>query len=220
MKIEKQTTYSYSLDLSFDTHIDDLLAFFQFPAKSRCLFISIKHKQTIKSTKKNLKKIMVRDGICGESANGSKNGRSHFKLMLCCLLLFIRPHIKFHQNRMKNTEVENFLYWSVLVGRAGRSKNACRHLKLFLCCFWSNISPHTKFHQNRTKNTEVENFHYWVPMPNAGLHEWNWLPNSDSKQIVMTSHHAKNQLDSSRRSRVIPSWKRYTTTTTPIRVEL
>ena len=31
-------------------------------------------------------------------------------------------------------------------------------------------------------------------------HEWNWLPNSDSKQIVMTSHHAKNQLDSSRRS--------------------
>jgi hypothetical protein len=30
MKIEKETTYSYSLgqDLSLDTHIDDLLAFF------------------------------------------------------------------------------------------------------------------------------------------------------------------------------------------------
>ena len=116
---------------------------------------------------------MVRDGICGESANGSKNGRSHFKLMLCCLLLFIRPHIKFHQNRMKNTEVENFLYWSVLVGRAGRSKNACRHLKLFLCCFWSNISPHTKFHQNRTKNTEVKNFHL-VGFGWSGWQVKNW----------------------------------------------
>ena len=54
MKIEKQTTYSYSLDLdlSFETHIDDVLAFFQNGAKSRRLFISIKHKQTIKSTKK------------------------------------------------------------------------------------------------------------------------------------------------------------------------
>jgi hypothetical protein len=31
MKIEKQTTYSYSLglDFSLDTHIEDLLAFFQ-----------------------------------------------------------------------------------------------------------------------------------------------------------------------------------------------
>ena len=34
----------------------------------------------------------------------------------------------------------------------------------------------------------------------AGLHGLNWLPNSDSKHIVMISHHAKNQLDSSRRS--------------------
>ena len=34
----------------------------------------------------------------------------------------------------------------------------------------------------------------------AGLHGLNWLPNSDSKHIVMISYHAKNQLDSSRRS--------------------
>ena len=36
MKIEKYTTYSYSLglDLSFDTHIDDLLTFFQNVHKS------------------------------------------------------------------------------------------------------------------------------------------------------------------------------------------
>ena len=38
----------------------------------------------------------------------------------------------------------------------------------------------------------------------AGLHGLNWLPNSDSKQIVMTSNHAKNQVDSLKRSRVIP----------------
>jgi hypothetical protein len=46
-------TYSYSLDLSFDNHIDDLSAFFQNGAKLRCLFIFIKHKQMIKSTKKD-----------------------------------------------------------------------------------------------------------------------------------------------------------------------
>jgi hypothetical protein len=57
MKIKKETTYSYSLDLSFDTHIDDLLAFFQNGAKSRRLFISIKHKQMIKSTKQ-------KSGLC------------------------------------------------------------------------------------------------------------------------------------------------------------
>ena len=62
---------------------------------------------------------------------------------------------------MKNTEVENFRYLSVLVGWAGRSKNGCRHFKLILCCFWAIISPHTKFHLNLTENTEVENFRYW-----------------------------------------------------------
>ena len=73
----------------------------------------------------------------------------------------ISPHTKFHPNRIKNTEVENFHYWSVLVGRAGWSQNDCSHFKLILCCFLSNISPHTKFHSNCMKNAEVENFRYW-----------------------------------------------------------
>ena len=29
----------------------------------------------------------------------------------------------------QKTEVKNFHYWSVLVGRAGKSKNGCSHLK-------------------------------------------------------------------------------------------
>ena len=65
---------------------------------------------------------------------------------------------------MKNAEVENFHYLSVLVGRTGRSKNGCRHFKLILRCFWAIINPHTKFHPNRKKNAEVENFHYWSVM--------------------------------------------------------
>ena len=32
-----------------------------------------------------------------------------------------------------------------------------------------------------------------------------WLENSDSKHKVITSYHTKNQLDSSKRSQVIPS---------------
>ena len=41
----------------------------------------------------------------------------------------------------------------------------------------------------------------------AGLRGQNWKPNCDSKQNVMTSHYAKFQLDSSKRSQVIPLWK-------------
>ena len=37
----------------------------------------------------------------------SKKSRGHLKLILCCSL----PHIKFHQNRMKNTEVPIFEFW-------------------------------------------------------------------------------------------------------------
>ena len=52
MKIGKQTTYSYSLglDLSLDTHIDDLIAFFQNINKS--LFMFTKCKQTTIENKK------------------------------------------------------------------------------------------------------------------------------------------------------------------------
>ena len=62
---------------------------------------------------------------------------------------------------MKNAEVENFHYWSVLVGQAGRSENLRRYLKLILHCFKVIISPHTKFCPHWMKNTDVENFCYW-----------------------------------------------------------
>ena len=62
-------------------------------------------------------------------AGRSKNGRRHFKLILCCFWAIISPHTKFHPNRTKNTEVENFRYWSVLVGRAGQWKNDRSHFK-------------------------------------------------------------------------------------------
>ena len=41
----------------------------------------------------------------------SKNSRGHLKLILCCSLPHIIPHIKFHLNRMKNTEVPIFEFW-------------------------------------------------------------------------------------------------------------
>ena len=60
----------------------------------------------------------------------AKNSRCYFKLVRCFLPdIIFSPHTKFNQNRMKNTEVENFHYWSVLVGRSGWSKNGCSHFK-------------------------------------------------------------------------------------------
>ena len=41
-------------------------------------------------------------------AGRSKNGRSHFKLILHHFSAIISPQTKFHQNRLKNTKVENF----------------------------------------------------------------------------------------------------------------
>ena len=38
----------------------------------------------------------------------SKNSRGHLKLILCCSLPDIIPHIKFHLNRMKNADVQIF----------------------------------------------------------------------------------------------------------------
>ena len=53
--------------------------------------------------------------------------KRHFKVILCCFWSIISPHTKFRPNLMKNAVVENFHYWSVLVGRAGRSKNGHNH---------------------------------------------------------------------------------------------
>ena len=73
----------------------------------------------------------------------------------------ISAHAKFHPNRINNREVENFHFWSILFGWAGRLINGRRHFKLILSCVFSMFSTHAKFHPNRTKNTEVRNFHFW-----------------------------------------------------------
>ena len=44
-------------------------------------------------------------GLVGR-AGMSKNGRRHFKLILCYFWAINSPHTKFHQNPMKNAEVE------------------------------------------------------------------------------------------------------------------
>ena len=41
----------------------------------------------------------------------SKNSCGHLKLILCCSLPDIIPHIKFNLYRMKNTEVPIFEFW-------------------------------------------------------------------------------------------------------------
>ena len=88
-------------------------------------------------------------------AGRSKNGRSHFKLILWCFWVIISPHTKFHPNRMKNIEVENFPYWSVLVGRAGRSKNGCSHFKNSDSQQRLTNDLCTKFQPNRMKFDQV-----------------------------------------------------------------
>ena len=53
-------------------------------------------------------------------------GRKMVVGILSVFCPIISPHTKFHPNRMKNTEVENFHYWSILVGLAVWSKNGLR----------------------------------------------------------------------------------------------
>merc|ERR1711990_857791 len=64
-------------------------------------------------------------------------------------------HTKFHPNRMKNAKVENFHYWAVLVGQAGRSKNGRSHFKHSVAV-WKVIKDLcTKFQLNRMKIGQV-----------------------------------------------------------------
>ena len=75
----------------------------------------------MKILKKNLKRIMVRDGICRESANRLKNSCSHFKLILYSFQPNIISHTNFHPNGMKNTKLKIFgigQFW--LVGLVGQ----------------------------------------------------------------------------------------------------
>ena len=85
----------------------------------------------------------------------SKNSRCYLKLIVCCFCSIISPHTKFHPNRMKNTEVENFHYWSVLVGRAGWSKNGRSHFKHSESLKRLTKDLCTKFEPNRTKIGQV-----------------------------------------------------------------
>ena len=93
----------------------------------------------------------------------SKNGRSHLKLILCYFWAIISPHTKFHPNRMKNTEVENFHFWSILVGRAGRSKNSRSHFK-HLIAVWKVLNDcYTKFELNWMKIGQISPFvNFWL----------------------------------------------------------
>ena len=86
---------------------------------------------------------------------GRKNGRRHFKLILCCFWSIIRPRTKFHPNRTENTEVENFRYWSVFDGRAGRSKNGRSHFKHSESVRRLTNDLCTKFKPNRMKIGQV-----------------------------------------------------------------
>jgi len=59
---------------------------------------------------------------------------------------------------MKNKEVENFHFWSILVGRAGRSKNGRSHFKHSIAV-WKVINDLcTKFEPNRMKIGRVSPF--------------------------------------------------------------
>ena len=157
-------------------------------------------------------------------SGGLKNGCMHFKLILSCFFSMFSPLAKFHPNRMKKAEVENFRFWLVLVGQAGRSKNGRSHFKHSIAV-WKVINDLcTKFELNRMKNGRISPFlNFWL---------FGWLGRSAWAKLkiklhnVMTSHHTKFQLDSTKRSQVIPLQKSITTTTTttttttPTRVEL
>ena len=98
----------------------------------------------------------------------------------------LAPTLNFIQIGRK-TQVENFCFWSVWVGRAGRSKNGRGHFKLILCCFLASISPHAKFHPNRTENTVVTNFRFcqkfwsvWVGRAGRSKNGCSHYKNSES----------------------------------------
>ena len=54
-------------------------------------------------------KIRHWSALVGQLVSWSKNSHSHLKLILCCSLPDIITQIKFHLNRMKNTEVPIFI---------------------------------------------------------------------------------------------------------------
>ena len=70
----------------------------------------------------------------------------------------ISIHAKFHPNRINNRDVENFHFWSILVGRAGRAKNGCSYFKDSIAV-WKVINDLcTEFELNRIKIDRVSPF--------------------------------------------------------------
>ncbi len=109
---------------------------------------------------KNLKRVMVRDGICGESANGSEIVVGISYSFYVTFSPFLAPKPNFIQIGWKT---QKFGYSSILVGRIGRSKMVVGVYILSPCYFWSINSPHTKFHPNRLEIFAIGRF--WLVGP-------------------------------------------------------
>ena len=98
----------------------------------------------------------------------SKNGRGHFKLVLCCFRSIISHHIKFHPNQTENTEVEYFCCCAVgrfwLVGLVGQ-KMVVAILNFFYVVFVPSLAPLPNFIQigQKTQTLEIFNFgQFWL----------------------------------------------------------
>ena len=131
------------------------------------------------------------------------------------------PHAKFYPNRIRNTEVTNFHFWSILVGRAGRSKNGRSYFKHSIAAWKVMNDLCTKFELNRMKNGRISPFlNFWL-VGWLGRSVWVKLaPEFAFKAMSWLVTMQKFLLDSSKRSQVIPLQKsQTTTTTTPTRVE-
>ena len=96
------------------------------------------------------KKIGYWSALFGHS-NGSEKNHSHYKFILCCVLLNISPHTKSNHNCIKNTT-----YWRASVGRLGRSKISIAISNSFYVVLCSML-PHNKFYSNQMKIAEVRN---------------------------------------------------------------
>ena len=81
-------------------------------------------------------------------------------MLYCYIAILLYCYIAFGQllavtqnsiHRTENTEVENFHYWSVLVGRVGRSKSGRSHLKHLISIWGVKNDFSTKFELNRMK---------------------------------------------------------------------
>ena len=78
------------------------------------------------------------------------------------------PPYQLSKNRMKNTDIENFHYWLVLVGRAGWSKNGHSHLSSESLERLT-IDHCTKFEPNRTKIGHVSHREIFFPKKDIWL---------------------------------------------------